>query len=79
MPAAAAGVLEPVRSLRGRIPADAVVASALGAAALVVYALTFHRDWIYDPMRYAEAAAAAARSADAESRTFLKRLIRSTP
>lgn len=31
------------------------------------------------PMRYAEAAAAAGKSADAESKTFLKRLIRSTP
>src|SRR5437763_14375565 len=53
VPAAAAGHVEPVR-VRGRTRMDATVAVALGAAAAVAYALSFHPDWIYDPLRSAE-------------------------
>jgi hypothetical protein len=33
---------------------DAAIAALLGAGAALMYALAFHPDWIYDPLRYAE-------------------------
>src|SRR5205807_1104424 len=34
--------------------ADGVIALVLAAGAALTYSLTFHPDWIYDPLRYAE-------------------------
>ena len=33
---------------------DAAIALCLGAGAALAYSLTFHPDWIYDPLRYAQ-------------------------
>ena len=40
--------------MTARIRIDAGIAALLGAAAALAYALSFHPDWIYDPLRYAE-------------------------
>ena len=34
--------------------ADLGIAALLTAGAAIAYSLTFHPDWIYDPLRYAE-------------------------
>jgi hypothetical protein len=49
--AATTGAVEPVND-RARI--DWAVCALLGAGAMLMYAIAFHPDWSYDPLRYAE-------------------------